>query len=168
MVIYDLICSNFHSFEGWFKDSEDFKAQQAAGLVTCPVCDDANVKMKPSKIAISGKKSNQISKNDVSNNLERKSNTVRDDSSGVKSQQGAAMHFNSPEEQMTVLRDFIETNFEDVGNKFTEEVRKMHYGETDQRGIRGQASKEEVESLAEEGIDTYTIPVASVDKNKLN
>ena len=161
MVIYDLVCANFHTFEGWFKDNEDFKAQQAAGLICCPACDNSEVKLKPSKLAIAGKKSNQISSQQPEKIKEA-------DSSGDKQEQSAAMHFNSSEEQMSVLREIVEKNFEDVGDQFSDEVRKMHYGEKDHRGIRGNATNEEIEDLAEEGIDTYVLPVTDMNKKKLN
>jgi len=78
------------------------------------------------------------------------------------------MHFNSTEEQISVLREFVEKNFEDVGDQFSDEIRKMHYGEKDHRGVRGNATTEEIESLAEEGIDTYAIPTNDSNKKKLN
>jgi len=157
MVIYDLVCANFHAFEGWFKDSDDYKSQQEAKLVSCPACDSDDVKLKPSKLAIAGKKSNQSSARDIS----KEADAVIDEVS-------AAMHFNSTEEQVNMLREFVEKNFEDVGSKFSDEVRKMHYGESDHRGIRGHATAEEIEDLSEEGIDTYAIPVDSISKKKLN
>lgn len=157
MVIYDLVCANFHTFEGWFKNNDDFKAQNAAGLITCPACDNSEIKLKPSKLSITGKKSNQSLKQDSQIQKESELN-----------HQSASMHFNSTEEQINVLRDFVEKNFEDVGDQFSEEVRKMHYGETDHRGIRGSATNEQIESLAEEGVDTFALPIASTNKNKLN
>ena len=159
MVIYDLVCANFHAFEGWFKDSGDYKSQQEAKLVSCPACDSDEVKRKPSKLSIAGKKSNQ--KSSPSQEMKKQSEAIVDEVS-------AAMHFNSTEEQISMLRDFVEKNFEDVGPKFSDEVRKMHYGESDHRGIRGHATAEEIEDLSEEGIDTYAIPVDSISKKKLN
>ena len=158
MVIYDLVCANFHTFEGWFKDNEDFKAQQAAGLICCPACDSSEVKLKPSKLAIAGKKSNQ-------NSVPIKDHTIK---TNPVDSQSEAMHFNSTEEQISVLREFVEKNFEDVGDQFSDEIRKMHYGEKDHRGVRGNATTEEIESLAEEGIDTYAIPTNDSNKKKLN
>ena len=162
MVIYDLVCANFHTFEGWFKGNEDFKAQQAAGLICCPACDSAEVKLKPSKLAIAGKKSNQAS---TQVSTQKKGQT---DVAGEEQDQSTAMHFNSTEEQMNVLREFVEKNFDDVGDQFSEEIRKMHYGEKDHRGIRGNATAEEIEDLSEEGIDTYALPMNNLNKNKLN
>lgn len=165
MVIYDLVCANFHTFEGWFKDSDDFTAQQEAGLVSCPACDNAEVKRKPSKLSIAGKKSNQISPADspIHSSAEESAENVKQADS-----ESIAMHFNSTEEQVNVLREFVEKNFEDVGDNFSEEIRKMHYGESDHRGIRGSATAEQVEDLAEEGIDTYALPMQNMSKNKLN
>ena len=157
MVIYDLVCANNHGFEGWFKNNEDYEAQQEAKLIRCPACDSQIVKRKPSTIKISGKKSN------TGNQTVEKlpSENQRDDSV-------SAMHFTSTAEQVRTIRHYIESNFEDVGNDLPNEVRKMHYGEVDQRGIRGQATAKEVADLAEEGIDLYAIPVGTKNKKDLN
>ncbi len=163
MVIYDLVCANFHAFEGWFKDSDDYKMQQEAKLVCCPVCDSDDVKRKPTKLAIAGKKSNMNSANDT---VETEQSV---EAPSAQSDAGAgAMHFNNVAEQVDMLRDFVEKNFEDVGNEFSNEIRKIHYGESDPRGIRGQATQEEITDLAEEGIDTYSIPLSSATKKNLN
>lgn len=162
MVIYDLVCANFHTFEGWFKDNRDFKAQQDAKLVSCPACDNDEVKIKLSKLAIAGKKSNQTE------TKVQEIQEVKSDTDKIVDEVSSAMHFNSTDEQISMLKDFVEKNFDDVGTGFSDEVRKMHYGEADHRGIRGNATAEEIENLSEEGIDTYAIPVDAVSKKKLN
>ena len=169
MVIYDLVCANFHAFEGWFKDSDDFKAQQKAGLVSCPACDNAKIKLKPTKLAIAGKKSNQLVKtNKTTEEQFQQTDPIDNLTEQAEETEPSAMHFNSTDEQVNVLREFVEKNFEDVGDQFSDEIRKMHYGEKDHRGIRGSATAEEIEDLSEEGIDTYALPVNGLSKNKLN
>ena len=137
-------------------------------MICCPACDNADVKLKPTKLAIAGKKSNQASEQRVQKNeqIEESSSVADQKEQSVK--EPTAMHFNSTEEQINVLREFVEKNFEDVGDQFSDEIRKMHYGEKDHRGIRGNATAEEVENLSEEGIDTYVLPVNDISKNKLN
>ena len=173
MVIYDLVCANFHTFEGWFKDSDDFKSQQKAGLISCPACDSAEVKLKPTKLAIAGKKSNQLATktNETNKEQSEKIDSIDNAVNNQKEQtvtEPSAMHFNSTDEQINVLREFVEKNFEDVGDQFSDEIRKMQYGEKDHRGIRGNATAEEIEDLSEEGIDTYALPMNALGKNKLN
>lgn len=161
MVIYDLVCSNQHAFEGWFKNSDDFAEQVSKKLLRCPICDCENVKRKLSTLNVASSVS-RSSKNDSRNSsVEAIPTDVEQTSPAVDAAKEAVselMRVITPEEKAEVVRDFVEKNFEDVGTGFSEEVRKIHYGETEERGIRGQATAEEVADLEEEGISTLSIP----------
>ena len=167
MVIYDLICSNSHTFEGWFKNSDDFAKQVSSKLLCCPICDSGNIKRKLSTLNVVSSVSRSSRNNPVNKvqkstqtALEKTKATPNPDLDAAKKAVSELMRMVTPEEKMEVVRDFVEKNFEDVGADFSEEVRKIHYGETEQRGIHGQATAEEVADLEEEGISTLSIPAA--------
>lgn len=179
MVIYDLVCCNAHAFEGWFKNSDDFSEQVAQQLVRCPICDTEKVERKLSTLNVASSIS-RSSKNDARNSHNTNGANAGSEETGQSSSESSGsvvdaakqavselMRVITPEEKAEVVRDFVEKNFEDVGNDFTDEVRKIHYGESEERGIRGQATAEEVADLEEEGISTLSIPAPKAN-DKLN
>ncbi len=137
MVAYNLQCCNQHEFEIWFKDQASFKQQLAADLVECPLCGSANITQLPSAPNI-GKKSTQISQ---------------------QQQHLADIHH-----QARKMVDHIHDNFDNVGDKFPEEIRKIHYQKAPARDIYGKAKIEELRDLHEEGIDCQIMP----DFDKVN
>ena len=134
MIIFDLSCAQGHRFEGWFASADDFSRQSGAHLVRCPVCDDENVVRIPSAKVHVG----------ASNERE----TVVTNAPAATQEAIAGF----PAELVEKLREVVR-NTENVGRRFPEEARKIHYEEAPARPIRGQASKEESAELAEEGID---------------
>ena len=134
MIIFDLVCEFDHSFEGWFKNGEEFKSQQTSGMLTCPVCDSENIVKVPSATNINFGKQKENTNKQLSNQ-----------------HQQMAMA-----QQVT---NFIEKNFEDVGAEFSETAKKIHYGEETERNIRGTATTEETKELIEEGIDIVPVPI---------
>ena len=142
MIRYSLICDNAHDFEGWFSESADFDRQVETGFLTCPVCNSASVSKSLMAPSVS---------------------TAR------KKEQKQAVAMDLAQKQvMAKLREAvasIKANAEDVGEKFPEEARKIHYGEADARGIIGKASPEEARSLVEEGIEIAPLPVLPEDAN---
>ncbi|AYG67519.1 MULTISPECIES: DUF1178 family protein [unclassified Rhizobium] len=142
MIRYSLSCDNAHEFEGWFSESADFDRQVASGFLTCPVCNSAAISkllMAPSV-----------------------STARRKDEMQTLAMDAARKH------AMTKLKeavDAIKANAEDVGAKFPEEARKIHYGEADARGIIGKATPDEAQALVEEGIEIAAIPVLPDDVN---
>lgn len=142
MIRYSLICDNAHDFEGWFSESADFDRQVETGFLTCPVCNSASVSKSLMAPSVS---------------------TAR------KKEQKQAVAMDLAQKQvMAKLREAvasIKANAEDVGEKFPEEARKIHYGEADARGIIGQASPEEARSLVEEGIEIAPLPILPEDAN---
>jgi hypothetical protein len=139
MIVFDLLCTNGHAFEGWFASGAEFDRQKAAQLVSCPVCDGIDVARRPSaKVHIA------------------KSQVAALPSSAAPAAPHDAIAGISPE-LLAKLREVVR-NTEDVGERFPEEARKIHYDEAPPRSIRGQASREEAEALVEEGIDFSQLP----------
>ena len=136
MIVFDLLCSNGHPFEGWFASGAEFDRQKEARLVSCPVCDGADVERRPSAKV-------RVTKAPAA-------------APAPPAAAGDAIAGISPE-LLAKLREVVR-NTEDVGERFPEEARKIHYDETPARSIRGKASREEAEALAEEGIDFSQLP----------
>ena len=135
MIIFDLLCSQGHSFEGWFASNAEFTRQKGAKLVHCPVCDDGHVERRPSaKVKRGGRAPKQVAETPQHEAID-----------GL------------PAELVAKLRDAVR-NAEDVGERFPEEARKIHYDEIPARAIRGRASRQEAEALTEEGIEFSSLP----------
>jgi hypothetical protein len=137
VIIYDVKCENGHKFEGWFKDRQAWIEQNAQRLICCPVCNSSNVEIAPSSITIMGKDAKTADKN-----------------SEKDIPPGKALQW---------LQQFIENNFEDVGNKFAEVALKIHYGDEEKRNIKGTTTSQEEASLKEEGISFIKIPLPKMD-----
>jgi hypothetical protein len=140
MIIFELACGQGHRFEGWFASAEDFSRQSESRIVRCPVCDDAGVARVPSAKVRVG----------AGSPVAHDSETPR----AVPAQPAIA---GLPAELLAKLREVVR-NTENVGPRFPEEARKIHYDEAPARAIRGQASKEESAALEEEGIEFSTLP----------
>ncbi|MBB4195804.1 MULTISPECIES: DUF1178 family protein [Rhizobium] len=142
MIRYSLTCDNAHEFEGWFSESADFDRQVASGFLTCPVCHSAAI----SKLLMAPSVSTARKKDE---------------------RQTLAMDAMRREalEKLKEAVAAVKANSEDVGAKFPEEARKIHYGEADARGIIGQATVDEAQALVEEGIEIAAIPVLPEDVN---
>jgi hypothetical protein len=139
MIIFDLLCGNGHAFEGWFASGAEFDRQKAARLVSCPVCDGSDIERRPSaKVRVA------------------KAPAAKPAPVPVTAARGEAIA-GLPPELLAKLREVVR-NTEDVGDRFPEEARKIHYDEVPPRSIRGQASREQAEALAEEGIDFSQLP----------
>lgn len=174
MVIYDLVCMNFHAFEGWFKNHGDFVEQVSANLLRCPTCDSESIERKISTLNVvssvernhSGVERSHSSQGSDQDDLNK--HKASSSIGAAKQAISELMRVVTPEERAEIVRDFVEKNFEDVGNSFTDEVRKMHYGEIEGRGIRGQATAEEIADLEEEGISALLMSSLKVAKRQLN
>lgn len=138
MKVLNLQCSHAHGFEGWFASEDDFQGQLARGLVECPLCGDAQVTKMPSapRLNLGAAEPQAPAKQEVV--------------SAPNAQLQAAW--------LQMVRQVM-ANTEDVGERFAEEARKIHYGESEERGIRGQATREETEALLEEGIGVLPLPL---------
>ena len=143
MIIFELACGNGHRFEGWFASTDDFACQSDARMIRCPVCDDAGVARVPSaRVRVGGGTTAAPA-------------VVEAATADAAAPQQAIAGY--PAELISKLREIVR-NTENVGPRFPEEARKIHYDEAPARAIRGQASKEETAALAEEGIDVSTLP----------
>lgn len=138
MKVLNLQCSHRHGFEGWFGSEDDFQGQLERGLVECPICGDTAVAKLPSapRLNLGAAEPQQAKTQDVM--------TASDPAMQAK--------------WLQMVRHVL-ANTEDVGERFAEEARRIHYGESEERNIRGQASKEETEALLEEGIGVLPLPV---------
>ena len=158
MKVLDLQCRQGHAFEGWFASQEDYASQRERGLLTCPVCNDAEVSKKLSAPRL---------------NLGRNAEPAAPapDAPQVPATAPAAQAMpalpQALQAAMLKMVRHVMANTEDVGTRFAEEARKIHYGEADNRNIRGQASREETEALLDEGIDILPLPVPAGLKEPL-
>jgi hypothetical protein len=154
MILYRLRCSKGHEFESWFKDSKTYERQEKKSLIGCAVCGDSKVARAIMAPRI-GKKSNAV---------EGEAPPAAPAPTAEQQQaqqQMAALARHMPKELREALmkvRTEVEKNCEHVGDKFAEEARKIHYGESNKRGIYGETSDEEAEALAEEGIEFGRLP----------
>jgi hypothetical protein len=147
MIRYDLICDKGHAFDGWFADSKAYDAQAADGLISCSNCG-----------------SEKIEKQLMAPGIPTRGNRKPE-----AAQQMMASP-SDPRQQMLLkmmreLRSNVEANAEYVGDRFPEEARRIHYAETEKRGIFGEASKDEAAALVEEGIEIHPLPRLPEDGN---
>jgi hypothetical protein len=174
MKVLDLQCSLGHSFEGWFGSQDDYDAQRARGLVTCPVCNDIDiVKMLSAPRLNLGHGSAPVSPPSEALGQESAMPVpvpvpVLSDATGSSGAMPADVR-SLQQMQAAVLNmvRHVMANTEDVGSQFAEEARKIHYGEREERNIRGQATREETEALLEEGIEVMPLPVPESLKGPL-
>ena len=146
MKVIDLRCQSGHRLEGWFAGDEDFLDQNGRGLIECPLCADKVIVRLPSapRLNLSGAQAPAAPTPPV----------PADESTTMQAR------------WMQVVRRVI-ANTEDVGERFADEARRIHYGEAEERAIRGQASADQREALREEGIEVHALPVPAVFKDTL-
>lgn len=135
MILYQLRCAKHHEFEAWFRDSATFDAQSRKSAVECPFCGDSKVVKAPM--------APRLAKGHASEAAEGQAREVA----------GKVI------QAMAKLRRHVEENCEYVGGRFPEEARRIHYGEAEERGIYGEATREEAVELKEEGVEVYPLPV---------
>ncbi len=142
MKVLDLRCSNDHRFEGWFASDDDFQSQSGRGLVECPICTDSAIGRLPSAPRLNVSKPREAAPVAVDGQSEMQQHWLR-----------AIRH--------------VLASTEDVGERFPEEARRIHYGETEERGIRGRASQVDAEALRDEGIEVVALPLPAALKGPL-
>jgi hypothetical protein len=150
MIHYQLRCADNHEFDGWFKDSGNFERQAKRGLIACPVC--ANTAVDRALMAPRLHKKNRIIDHDTQTETQIEAPPAPPPlaAGGVLPDQVRAV--------LTKLRAEVEKNCDYVGNEFATVARKIHNGEAEPRGIYGETTDDEAESLAEDGIDVARIP----------
>jgi hypothetical protein len=157
MKVLNLRCAHQHAFEGWFASEDDFQAQLAQGLVTCPLCADPGIQKMPSAprlnlgaplpAAVAGSRESVAS-------------------TGTLQPAVPLAPSAGPAAFLQALREVV-ANTEDVGERFAEEARAMHYGDAQARSIRGQASRAEAIELIEEGIEVMPLSLPAALKETL-
>lgn len=148
MKVLNLRCAHDHAFEGWFASEDDYQSQNGRGLIECPMCGDKAVVKLPS--------------------------APRLNVSGAREPVAPAAAPSHQQEQSMTLQSIwlravqhVMSTTVDVGEKFAEEARRIHYGETEERAIRGKASAEDAEALREEGIEVMALPIPAAAKGNL-
>ncbi len=175
MKVLDLQCGQQHSFEGWFGSEEDFQSQLARGLVECPMCADRAVVKMPSapRLNFGGRAPPGTDNESASSAPPSSAAAVASDArvstelttTADKSPQSGP----SPEQQAAFLNAVrqVLANTEDVGDRFANQARAMHYGDAEPRSIRGQTTQREAVELIEEGIDVMALPMPAALKETL-
>jgi hypothetical protein len=144
MILYQLRCGKDHEFEAWFKDGQTCERQLARKTVECPACGSRKVvKALMAPRIGAGKKKQQVS-------LPAKA--------AGDSQHSISVMATAMRQHLQEVRAKVEANCDYVGDKFTDEARKIHYGETEPRGIYGEATDEQHQELLEEGVEVARIP----------
>jgi hypothetical protein len=144
MKVLNLQCTHRHSFEGWFSSEDDFQDQLGRGLVECPLCGDTAIVKMLSAPRLNLGAAREEPKQEVM----------------------AAPDATLQAAWMKMVRHVMAST-EDVGERFAEEARRIHYGEAQERGIRGQASAQETEALMEEGIGVLPLPIPKALKEPM-
>ncbi|MCV0394064.1 MAG: DUF1178 family protein [Rhizobiaceae bacterium] len=141
MIRFSLACDKDHEFEGWFKNNEDFDTQARRGLLDCPFCGSHKVEKALMAPAVS---------------------------TGRKKERLALAASETQKKMMAELKAVTQKmreNADYVGDRFAEEARKIHFGESEARGIYGEATLEEAKGLAEDGVEFMPLPVLPDDRN---
>src|SRR5258706_7263495 len=146
MKVLNLRCASDHRFEGWFASDADFASQADGGLIGCPICEDKAITRLPSAPRLN-----------VSTQRQRE----QQEASAPSPADLAAARAQG--DWMRVVREVM-SQTEDVGDRFPEEARRIHYGEAKERGIRGHASSDDANALREEGIEVVSLPLPAVLK----
>jgi hypothetical protein len=161
MIRYSLICERKHDFEIWFKNSADYDKQSKRGLVACPQC--GSEKIEKALMAPSLGRGTKKGRGKPAPEMTPVETPAPDEAkTPVAMVSPAEKEFRA---KLKELRDHLTKNAENVGGKFPEEARKMHYGETEHRSIYGEASPQEAKDLLEEGVELHPLPVLPDERN---
>jgi len=163
MIRYTLRCEHGHEFESWFQSSSAYESQERRHLIDCPSCGSKKVERAIMAPRIIGKKG----RGRAPEPLAAVAPTPAPAPAEAASESTSLMM--APERELRAklkeLRDHIVKNADNVGERFPEEARKMHYGDIEHRAIYGEASAEEAKSLIEEGVEVAPLPVLPDDRN---
>ena len=138
MIIFDLVCSQGHRFECWFKSNQAFEEQKAFGVIHCPVCNDQRIEKAISTFGI----------------RKHGDPAPKAESPAAPTEEKAGAY-----QALQVITEYVNKNFEDVGLNFTKEALKIHWGETKKRNIKGMTLPGEEKVLEEEGVPFVKLPV---------
>jgi hypothetical protein len=157
MIRYSLICEKKHEFESWFQNSGSFEKQAKRGLVACPACGSTKVAK-----ALMAPRVGRARRGALEAPVPAAPTPAPEAPSPVAMMSPQERELRS---KLKELRDHLTANAENVGQRFAEEARKMHYGEVEHRSIFGQASAQEAKELSEEGIEFHPLPVLPDERN---
>ena len=150
MIVFNLACEQRHPFEGWFGSAADMASQQQRGLLSCPVCGSSSIEKQ-----LSAPRLNLLASHAGPDGADR--------------EDGQTQAVVAPEHgQLREMIRHVIAQTEDVGQRFPEEARRIHYKEAPVRSIRGVASPKETEALADEGIEVAFLPFPVIDQSELN
>ena len=171
MIVFDLICSDGHRFESWFRSGAAYEDQSEHKAIVCPVCGDTAVGKAPMRLFVArrggpdraGSPDPEAATAAGSASASSPAASSSSPSRAAPSDQAASQPTpasvpSAAEETLQALRKLIEATCDDVGREFAEEARRIHYGETDPRNIYGEASADEADALREEGIAVQPLP----------
>lgn len=167
MIKYQLVCEYAHEFEGWFQTGAAFDAQNQDRLVSCPICDSRNVRralMTPNlaspkrRSALNPVLTSEVKPVGPSQPLPYRSKDLEIDGGPSSMPAATAAAVSEAISQLRMIQRKIKTECRDVGHDFALEARKIHYGESEPENIYGQSTKEERDTLVDEGIDVIAMP----------
>jgi len=183
MKVLDLQCGQHHVFEGWFGSEDDYQSQLARGLLTCPLCGDAQVtkKLSAPRLNLNTARGERDAAPAPTQAPSAKAKHATEEAAAPLAADASSNHVPAlpslqevanlePAQLQAALLKMVRhvvANTEDVGDSFPEEARKMHYGETEARNIRGHATPEETEELIDEGIAVMPLPLPDALKEPL-
>ena len=159
MIHYNLRCAKGHAFESWFQSSSAYETQEKRKLVSCPVCGSTKVERAIMAPQVVSKKGREQA---VSEPLPAPTTTE------VAAPAPTPLLMAQEQElraKLKELRDHIVKNADNVGERFPNEARKMHYGDIEHRPIYGEASPDEARALIDEGVEVSPLPVLPDDRN---
>ena len=152
MKVLNLRCAHDHRFEGWFASAADYESQCASGMVACPLCDDKTISRLPSAPRLNVSKQRHAEAREPASSAQ----SGEPGEPGGPATTGAQVRMQA--QWLRAVRQVLNST-EDVGDRFPEEARRIHYGEAQERGIRGRASREDAEALRDEGIEVTALAV---------
>ena len=147
MIRYDLICDKGHEFDGWFRDSAAFEKQSKRRLISCTLCgsDEVTKQLMAPGIPVKSNRKAEASQTMLAGAVDTRTQKLM--------------------QIMREVRKNVEANAEYVGDRFADEARKIHYAESEKRGIYGEAKPEDAKALIEEGIEVHPLPRLPEDSN---
>ena len=158
MILYNLICDKRHEFESWFPNSAAYDKQMKRKLISCPVCGSGKVE----KAVMAPRLARKDKRMPIVAPAEERAPAPAEVSTPVAMISPQEREFRK---KLKELRDHLTANADNVGKKFPEEARKMHYGEVEHRSIFGEASAQDAKDLHEEGIAFHPLPVLPDERN---
>lgn len=163
MIRYRLVCGRGDEFEAWFRGSDDCDALAGAGQINCPLCGSTDVSKALMTPAVRSRKRRKTTPNQASE--EQETAPITEGSDNLRLAGGSDPSVAEAMEAVRKLSKHIRENSEDVGRRFSEEARKIHYREVKPRSIIGDATMAEAKEMLDEGIEFHPLPVLPEERN---